>query len=207
MVIFLAMGSVASERADRTWEFLVAQPVSRAEIVMVKWKIGAFQLLGMMMIATVAGMLAMWSREAPHTDSFSDRVQSLLFDADVSPYAFMKTLTSETPEVWLCWQGFCSAGALLCWYTPLFLVLTRARNEFSAALGGILLTIVAHAWLAQGITSDWTSALPNPLVPLVMSMHPSKATAAPQVLLVLALLWVCVPLVVTRVVLRRAAIA
>jgi len=39
--------------------------------------------------------------------------------------------------------------ALSCWYTFLFFMLTRARNEFEAALGGLLLTIAAHVWLGQ----------------------------------------------------------
>ena len=34
LVIFLAMGSVAAERADRTWEFLLAQPVTRGDVLL-----------------------------------------------------------------------------------------------------------------------------------------------------------------------------
>src|SRR5260221_12632211 len=44
MTIFLAMGSVASERADHTWEFLTVQPVSRAQLLRAKWMMGVAQL-------------------------------------------------------------------------------------------------------------------------------------------------------------------
>ena len=57
MVIFLAMGSVAAERNDCTWEFLTAQPVSRAEVLLAKWRMGFLQLIGMITIATLAGDL------------------------------------------------------------------------------------------------------------------------------------------------------
>src|SRR5580704_10557154 len=62
MVVFLAMGSVASERADRTWEFLTVQPVSSAQLLRAKWLMGLALLAGMIAIATTAGMIAMASR-------------------------------------------------------------------------------------------------------------------------------------------------
>src|ERR1035437_885912 len=72
MVVFLAMGSVASERADRTWEFLTVQPVSRARLLRAKWAMGLAQLTGMMVIATLAGSVAMASRGFRRMPEFSD---------------------------------------------------------------------------------------------------------------------------------------
>src|ERR1041384_957150 len=57
ILLFLAMGPVASERANRTWEFLMAQPVSRGEVLRAKWLMGLLQLVGVMMIACFAGMV------------------------------------------------------------------------------------------------------------------------------------------------------
>ena len=111
MVIFLAIGTVAPERADRTWEFLLALPISRAEILVAKWAWGLYQWIAMVVIATLAGGLALWSRH-----------QGPVWIA-MSLFALI-TLTS-----------------LASWYTLLFLLLTRARNEFTAAIGGLLLTV------------------------------------------------------------------
>ena len=38
---------------------------------------------------------------------------------------------------------------MLAWYTVLFFLLTRARDELHAGLGGLLLTLACLAWLAE----------------------------------------------------------
>ena len=142
MVIFFAMGSVAAEKSERTWEFLTAQPISRAEILRAKWLMGLMQLVGMMAITTVAGLLAMYSRGfrlMPSTlhmwraDNIADLPKMLS--------ATVGVWSTGHPAIWLCVLAVSATVALTCCYTPLFFILTRARNEFAAALGGILLTI------------------------------------------------------------------
>ena len=177
MTIFLAMGSVAAERADRTWEFLVARPVARSEVLQAKWLVGALQLTAMMLIATAAGMLALWSRTRfcmPLTERFlpappSDLMRMWVYDFDV--------LYTYRPVLWLGCCGLVATLTLLCCYTPLFFILARARNEFTAALGGILLAIVAHAWVLQ-IVGGVGSLVPltvigslSPLSPMLL--HPA----------------------------------
>jgi ABC-type Na+ efflux pump permease subunit len=144
LVIFLAAGPVAGERADRTWEFLVVQPVTRSDVILAKWAMGVLLLTGTMVISTMAGLVAMWSRGI--------RIMPFVheFDARHSPEAFA-TWSTIHPALSLC--AFAAVGtiALACWLTPLYLLLTRARNEFAAALGGIFLTIAVLLWLTQFI--------------------------------------------------------
>ena len=141
LTIFLAMGSVASERAEHTWEFLLAQPVARGDILLAKWAWGLMQLLAMLSIATLGGLLALRSRD---------------IDA---PWQSLPVFAAL------------AAIALSCWYTLLFLVLTRARNEFAAAIAGILLTIAVHVWLMQ-VVSEYHPAwyALNPLLLLFVGL-------------------------------------
>lgn len=173
MTIFLAMGPVASERADRTWEFLVAQPVKRSDVLLAKWLVGLLQLTAMMFIATAAGMLALWSRTRhylPFQLGFepSDMSEGWVHSLGV--------LHAYHPVLWLGCYGLVATMTLLSCFTPMFFILTRARNEFTAALGGILLVIVAHAWAFQVFVGGFqqpvllvTGSL-SPLSPLLL--HP-----------------------------------
>lgn len=178
MTIFLAMGPVASERADRTWEFLVAQPVRRSDVLLAKWRVGLLQLTAMMLIATAAGMLALWSRTrhcVPIEITFIPR------DTPDDWMHSLRVLYAYRPVLWLGCYGLVATITLLSCYTPLFFTLTRARNEFTAALGGILLVIVAHAWVFQiGVAGSVHAALLlsgglSPLAPLLL--HPLTVQA------------------------------
>ena len=56
----------------------------------------------------------------------------------------------------------------------LFLVLSRARNEFTAAIGGVLLTIAVHVWLLQFVAG-------YPLIGVVLNpVIGMAAVVAPQ---------------------------
>jgi len=108
--------------------------------------------------------------------------------------------------------------ALACWYTPLFFILTRARSEFAAAIGGVLLTIAVHAWLAQfwalallggeKLVGDYLlmCVLPmlNPLAGLVLAFVPQLGVLLPVVLLVHILLWIVLPVWYVRRRMRKA---
>ncbi|MHC4442167.1 MAG: ABC transporter permease subunit [Planctomycetota bacterium] len=221
MVIFLAMGSVASERSNRTWEFLLAQPVSRAQVLMAKWKMGLYQLVGMMAIATVAGALALWSR------GFNSLTSAALV-VDVDPVLhkgitnLMVSWCLEHPILWLCLISILATGALACWYTPLFLVLTRARNEFSAALGGILLTMVMLFWLLN--IYNWFFQIVdeedlifqihisviqmlclNPITPLAMAFTPHSVPLSIVVLPFNIVIWILFPIWLVKRFAGRAA--
>jgi ABC-type Na+ efflux pump permease subunit len=182
MVIFLAMGPVATERADRTWEFLLARPVSRAQVLRAKWAVGVLQLVGMLAIATVAGMLAMWSRGVRLTPDVVADIQQESNRAALLGYpeqiGFAQFPLSH-PFLWLGLVACMAAVSLACWYTPLMLILSRARNELGAALGGILLTIALHAWVAQfaayalGYKALLLPAVFNPLSPMVFVLTPN----------------------------------
>ncbi len=212
MVIFLAMGPVASERADRTWAFLVAQPVSRADVLLAKWTMGMLQLVGMMTIATVTGLLAMWSR--------GFRGQTTVLEDVIGDYVLaaedVLVLAAGHPVGWLCMVATAATIALACWYTPLFLLLTRARNEFTAALGGILLTIALHAWLAQFFVTLLKSKLwlisvaLNPLSIFVLAVNPESVpwvsgfVWVPALVMLHVLVWILLPLWWVNRVGRRA---
>jgi hypothetical protein len=206
MVIFLAMGPVASERADRTWEFLIAQPVSRADVLLTKWAMGLIQLVGILAIATAVGLLAQWSRGSGG--------RLTVWEPTPTPYqpdvAGMIGRFLGRPVPWLCIMSMTTIVSLSCWYTPLFLLLTRARNEFAAALGGLLLTIVLLAWLAD------LGALPTPLRyltmvnPLTLLVGTFTPMGLPRqwlmgLALIHILVWVVLPMGLTGHYGRRAA--
>lgn len=140
LTIFLAMGSVATERADGTWPFLMAQPLGRATVLRTKWAVGAVHLVAAFLLAGCAAHWAAWSR-----DLF--RLQAVPIE-----YALQMGVTAvpggNSPG-WL-WSTTCLATiSMLAWYTVLFFLLTRARNELHAGLGGMLLTLAVLIWLAQ----------------------------------------------------------
>ena len=208
MTVLLAMGFVAAEKADRTWAFLVAQPVSRAAILRAKWALGLLQLVGMLAIATACGVLAMWSR------GFYEYHVLWADDPRRISDSFSKWLIvrlGDHPGVWVAQVGLVSIVALSCWYTALFLVLARARNEFEAGLAGLLLTILLHLWLLVAIVllnvhrsdlayQDWR-AIPilaaghlNPLSLLLMPFNPNSPRGWPLCLPLNLLVWVCLPI-------------
>ena len=207
MVIFLAMGPVASERADRTWEFLVAQPASRADVLTAKWAVGLLQLVGMMVIATAAGGLAMWSR------AYHGPVTALVVADEAVPKAQeMLAAAGSHPVRWLCGVATFATIALASWYTPLFMVLARARNEFTAALGGILLTLALHIWLAQFVAAfqygfPIVPAMLNPIAPLAVLLHPKYIHWRVWICLTHLVIWIVLPVLAMRRIARRAATA
>ena len=195
LAIFLAMGSVATERADGTWHFLRAQPIAAAHILRVKWLVGAVDLVITFLIAGSAAYLAAWSRG--------------LFDLPPPPANLGPQFTGALPlgnsAAWLWTLVLLALVSMLAWYTVLFFILTRARNELHAGLGGILLTLACLAWLLQYPLSDtatsdgeralanalWTSGLLNPLSPIVFIFE----SAACQLLAaaIALLLWTAGP--------------
>jgi len=174
ITMFPAIGPVAGEQEDRTWDFLLARPISRADVLTVKWAMGLLQLVGIMTVATAAGVIAMLSREFPV------RVIPLASShaADGTPPSGQSLLDwmSTHPVAWLCVVALAATVGLASLYTPLFLIVTRGRNEFAAAMGAILLTIVVHLWLGQFVLS-WPMRLvacANPLSPLVAALYLGK---------------------------------
>ncbi|UCD29017.1 MAG: ABC transporter permease subunit [Planctomycetota bacterium] len=221
MVIFFAMGSVATERANRTWEFLLSQPISRDRVLLAKWLMGFIQLAGMMGIATIAGALALWSRGL----FYMPRSASVWEEAHIEGFArYIVSFSTTHPILWLCLISLIATVALSCWSTPLFFVLTRARNEFAAALGGILLTIVILFWLMnifvlsddvfRGIWKSYSPAqilvLPimclNPLTPLVTVFVPELLVWSLIVLPFNVLLWILLPIRLVRWITWRATV-
>lgn len=187
-VIFLAAGPVAAERADRTWEFLMAQPVSRAEVLRAKWTMGVMQLAVTMLVGAVAGLLAIWSRGF----RIMPKVPGSSTEFSAESAAWLVT----HPALSLC--AFAAVGtiALVCWFTSLFLLLARARNGFAAALGGVLLTIALLLWLPQlgsGNKALLVVAALNPLSPLFL-LSSWRAVFLPALLLIHIVLWVVLPL-------------
>jgi len=204
LVIFFAAGPVSSERSDRTWEFLVVQPVSRSEVILAKWAMGVVQLIGTMVIATLAGLLAMWSRGIRMMPDVSE------FYAHNGPEAFV-TWSTTHPSLSLCTFAIVGTIALACWFTPLYLLLARARNEFPATLGGVFLTIAVLLWLMVGISharntgANWFATLVtaspwvamtilNPISPFLLIIAPNDATWLPLVLVVDVIVWIVFPL-------------
>lgn len=223
LAIFMAMGSVATERADRTWEFLIAQPVSRADVLLAKWRAGLWQLLAIIAIATIAGALALWSRGSRvlpmQLDGYSPPTNTVNQVLGWSPaehgiwwrvFNALAAVQVTAPILWLGIVGFVSAVSLACWYTPLFFILSRARNEFAAGLGGILLAIVAHVWLLQfaatAFGSQWLfwPSLANPLAPLALIWSPQSAVFLPALMAIHVLVWLVLPCVIVRRVARKA---
>lgn len=195
LAIFLAMGSVATERADGTWRFLRAQPIAAARILRIKWLVGALNLILTFLIAGVAAYLAARSRG--------------LFElarppAELGPQ-FTGIVALGNSAAWLWTLVLLALVSMLAWYTVLFFVLTRARNELHAGLGGILLTLACLAWLLQYPTSMelarwdsevlhvfWIYALLNPLSPIAFLFE----SAACQLLAtaIALLVWTAGPL-------------
>jgi hypothetical protein len=201
LVIFLAMGPVAAERADRTWEFLLAQPVSRSRVLVAKWLVGLIQLVGILLVSTVAGVLAMASRGMASFTSLTADIVRETRNADIASVTFAEWVQSH-PIYWVCLLALGATVALASWYTPLFFILTRARNEFAAALGGILLTIAVHAWLAELALSQidsWFAQVAlvvvwlNPLWPMVMVIWSGYVVWLPLVMFMHVLLWIVLP--------------
>ncbi len=137
LAVFLAMGSVATERADGTWPFLCAQPIGRARVLRIKWLMGAIFLLVSLLAAGLAAYVAARSRG--------------LFDLPLPPPGSFSynMLRSGHLAGWLWSVVGLSAVGLLGWYTTLFFILTRARSELHAGIGGLLLTVAAVAWVLQ----------------------------------------------------------
>jgi len=176
LAIFLAMGSVATERADGTWPFLRARPVGPAFILRIKWAAGAAYLAGALLIAAGAAHVAAWSRG--------------LFDLPAPPPELAASMSAAVPlpnsPAWLWNLVFLALVALLAWYTVLFFLLTRARDELHAGIGGVLLTLACLAWLLQLFMASlgegwlsapvrgilWMSCLLNPLSPLALLEAP-----------------------------------
>ena len=192
LAVFLAMGSVATERADGTWSFYTARPIRRVDILRAKWLIGAAHLTVALLLAGIAAHLAAFSRG--------------LFDVTAPPPLSAPELrmlfSTGNSAGWLWMMVLLAWASLLAWYTVLFFVLTRARNELHAGLGGVLLTLACLAWLLQlpmayeeGRWVDspiarglWASSLVNPLSPLAFGVLP---TAAKWLAVAIALpLWV-----------------
>jgi len=193
-------GSVATERADRTWEFLIAQPISRADVLFAKWAMGLIQLVGMLAIATMVGVLALLSRHGFGRTSYMEQAG---VEAPSTMIDLLLRIAAH-PTLALSLLGLIATASLVSWYTPLFLLLTRARNEFTAALGGIMLTIALHAWLAQFLAATSVhlhSSLPflisaslNPIAPLVLAIHPGLIWLAPFGIFAHPLVWVVLPM-------------
>lgn len=222
ITVFLAMGPVAAERSDRTWEFLIAQPLSRAQVLLAKWRAGLVQLVGIMAIATAAGALALGSRgfrllPRPEYNDLSPSVYEGI--SGLSPEQgkvilnilnVIRAAPVSHPILWLCLVGLVSTVALACFYTPLFFLLSRARNEFYAGLGGILLTIAVHIWLGQfyavEMGSEWlfVSALLNPISPLMLMSRPESVALLPIVAPVHVVVWIVLPCVIVRLMARKA---
>ncbi len=193
LVIFVGMSPVAGERSDRTWEFLVAQPVSRSDILLAKWFLGLIELVGIIVLATLAGHLASWSRGVPHVDLPPSVLPSRPVWSD--PGAVSWWIGSLVGSRWM--MAGMATVSLASWYTLLFFLLTRARNEFTAALGGVLLAVVLHAWLAQFLTVYsfmYPIAALNPLATLTLYMAPYTFWKwTPCLALVHILLWIVLP--------------
>jgi ABC-2 family transporter protein len=189
LVIFLAAAPIAGERADRTWEFLVAQPVSRYDVLRAKWAMGVIQLAGTMVTATAAGLLAMWSR------GFRVMPRTPWSDASTGYDALVAWWVTH-PALSLCAFAAVATIGLICWFTPLCLLLARAHNEFTAALGGVLLSVALLLWLAEfslGSKLLLVTALFNPLSPLVLIFGWSALLTLVTIPAHLAI-WVVLPL-------------
>lgn len=193
LAVFLAMGSVATEREDGTWDFLRARPVGVVTLLRAKWVIGALNLV---VAFVVAGTAVYWAAHSRRLFA------SPLPETDTEP-RLLASVGQTVQSLWLLVSV--SLVAMLAWYTVLFFILTRARNELHAGLGGLLLTLAALAWMLQYPASRavwfsepaartvlWVSALLNPLSPAVYILeNPTWQTVAVAVALVL---WVAVPL-------------
>lgn len=194
LAIFLSMGLVATEREDGTWPFLASQPVSRATVLRVKWRVGAGILAASFVTAAFVGFWAARSRG--------------LFDLPPPPSEIAQRYGAE--YFWIgarsfLWRvGVCFAAGLA-FHALLSAVLARARAEMHAGIGGLLLFVVALAWSLQreaasidlpGGEAAWQRVLRvtyvlSPLSPLSSIDGP---TAMAWVSLAVAAAWVALSL-------------
>ncbi len=203
LAIFLAMGNVASERADGTWAFLTAQPAARSTLLRGKWLIGAAQLLAILLLAALAAYFAALSRG--------------VFDLPPPPDYVVQGgggggfFAGSHSAAWLWRISLAAAVSMLAWYSGLFFILTRARTELHAGLGGVLLSLVVIVWAPQ-YPASWYQDAPawggasllifratsivNPLAPL-FSLADSVAMHLGVCGLALAV-WVGLPLWLVR---------
>lgn len=204
MVILLATGAVAPERAAGTWEFLAAQPLSRWDVFLAKWRVGLAELVAMLVIATLAGAVVLATAGEP---ALPDAVRIALVSEPAEAVNAWTPTAGSSPVTWLLYIAALSTNALACWYTLLFLLLTGARSEFTAALGGILLAIAVHAWLGQlyvgapgmGTPSPlMITGLLNPLMPLAAAMSTAPIVFWPAIVLFDVSLWILLPLYLAR---------
>ncbi len=179
LTVFMAMGNVAAERDAGTWRFLLAQPVARANLLRAKWLVGAAFVASMYLIGGAAAHVAAESRG--------------IFDLPQVPNVgakTMETIVGGNSAAWL-WNVVASAGvSMLAWYTALFFVLTRARNELHAGLGGLLLSIALLVWALQYLGSQaselgsnvrglfWYMSMLNPAAPLLAIAEPAVVRLA-----------------------------
>ncbi len=170
---FFAMGSVATERQDRTWHYLLARPIARPTILRVKWLVGAGGLLGCLLLAALAAHLAAGSRGIFDFQPMSQPQYTQSGALHSQPLS-----TGSAAYLW--WTLTRAAFAMLGWYTVLFFILARARDELHAGLGGLIISVGALCWLAQhAVLHFWPTGWPvllrealrvvaylNPLTPL-----------------------------------------
>jgi hypothetical protein len=74
-------------------------------------------------------------------------------------------------------------------------MMIRAKNEFEGALGGLLLTIAAHAWVIQfaaGGTMRLLAGL-NPFAVFMVLTQPQYLGWLPLMLAVQLVLWIVLP--------------
>lgn len=211
LAIFLAMGPVATEREDGTWGFLLSQPASRATILHAKWLMGALYLTAALLIAGGAAHVAADSRGVFDLPPAPPEIQRLRY---MPGYGYVNSLDETatprppalvTPRRLWSMTGL-SLISMLALYTLLFTILTRARNELHAGLGGMLVALAVMIWLLQypllyatdwagpdALPAFWFATLLNPLSPL-MFMNESAlmqviAVGVSLSLWVAALLW------------------
>jgi hypothetical protein len=222
LAIFLAMGSVATERADGTWAFYTARPIRRATILRVKWLVGAVYLTFALLFAGAAAHAAAASRRLFDVAALPAELQGL----------YPTLIPAGNSAAWLWTVVGLALVSFLALYTVLFFVLTRARDELHAGLGGVLLTMVCLAWLIQykfahtstielDMTNGWDpqnmiifetiptvlwySSLLNPLSPLVFIFEPPGNRVLAVV--VVSVLWIFGPLWLAGRLERRGAFA
>jgi hypothetical protein len=203
LALFLAMAPIPQEKSGRTWEFLLAQPVPRFEILLAKWRMGLIQLVATCLTAGGVGLVAMWSR------NFYGSVT--IWEHEPGGTQFLEhwlELVSQHPGLWLIVIMIVASISLCCWYTFLFFALIGARNEFEAALGGVLLTGAAHAWLAQiGVGPQSLRALAglNPFATFIALIYPVHQAWLLLMLPVHLSLWIGGPLLLARRFSRRVS--
>lgn len=171
LAIFLAMGNVATEKADGTWAFLTAQPAARSTLLRAKWLVGAAQLIAILLLAALAAYLAALSRGLFNLPPPPDYV--------VPAGGNIGFFAGSHSAAWLWRVALAAAISMLAWYSGLFFILTRARNELHAGLGGLLLSLAVIIWAAQyplgeehaltwqGVNAFHATSIFNPLAPLL----------------------------------------